>query len=111
MAQEVTISKGRREGVVKGRVVISPVVDDQGGRRPVPFDDCREFWHVEIQGMRGGQLTGFGGATPTRQVTLRDDAVRCSASHRFADRRAERENPCKSSQKTREWVKQNRDRA
>ena len=62
--QRVTISRGRREGVVKGRVTIPAVIDDQGERHSVPFDSCREFWHVQINGMRQGRLITFGGATP-----------------------------------------------
>lgn len=62
--RKVTISRTRREGVVKGRVTIPAVVDDGGDRHAVPFDDCREFWHVQVYGMRRGRLTTFGGATP-----------------------------------------------
>ena len=62
--QKVTISKGRGEGVVRGRVAIPAVVDDQGRRHTVPFDDCREFWRVQIRGMRKGRLVEYGEATP-----------------------------------------------
>ena len=62
--QKVTISRGRREGVVKGRVTILPAVDDDGNRHAVPFDHCREFWHVQVYGMHKGQVATFGGATP-----------------------------------------------
>lgn len=61
---KITISRGRREGVVKGRLTILAVIDDEGKRHPVPFDACREFWHVQIEGMRDGSLVTYGGATP-----------------------------------------------